>query len=250
MLTNKGVFPCRNVLRQHFCWPVAGEFRVVHRLQSIRQRATAQKWRVKGRRARRRLQPARRTHHGGAASRTAETNCRVADTVVRAGDPVPITVREVADVRYAGPVRRGDASIEGDRSIILSIQKQPGADTLELTSEIEHALHGIQERLPQDVVVSTEIFKQADFIDAAIDNVKEAIRDGVIWVIVVLFIFLWNLRTSLITLTAIPLSIIITALAFSYFGVSINTMTLGDWPWPSVNWSTIPSSTSKTSIGV
>ncbi len=157
----------------------------------------------------------------------ATTLDEVADTVVRAGDPVPITVREVAEVRYAGPVRRGDASIDGERSIILSVQKQPGADTLALTDEIESTLADIQQRLPNDVVISTDIFKQADFIDSAIDNVKEAIRDGVIWVIVVLFIFLWNLRTSLITLTAIPLSIIITALAFSYFGISINTMTLG-----------------------
>ena len=133
----------------------------------------------------------------------------------------------MADVRYAGPVRRGDASIEGDRSVILSVQKQPGADTLVLTEKIEKTLADMQQRLPKDVVIVTDIFRQADFIDAAIDNVKEAIRDGVIWVIVVLFIFLWNLRTSLITLTAIPLSIIITALVFSYFGISINTMTLG-----------------------
>ena len=77
------------------------------------------------------------------------------------------------------------------------------------------------------MVIETNSFKQADFIEAAIDNVREAIRDGVIWVIVVLFIFLWNFRTSLITLTAIPLSIILTALTFSYFGISINTMTLG-----------------------
>jgi CzcA family heavy metal efflux pump len=157
----------------------------------------------------------------------ATTLDEVADTVVRAGDPVPITVRQVAEVRYAGPVRRGDASIEGERSIILSVQKQPGADTLLLTEEIERTLADIERRLPDDVVIDTEIFKQADFIDSAIDNVKEAIRDGVIWVIVVLFIFLWNMRTSLITLTAIPLSIIITALAFSFFGISINTMTLG-----------------------
>lgn len=157
----------------------------------------------------------------------ATTLDEVADTVVRAGDPVPITVRQVADVRYAGPVRRGDASIEGEPSIILSIQKQPGADTLLVTERIESMLTDIKRRLPGDVVVSTDIFKQADFIDAAIDNVREAIRDGVIWVIVVLFLFLWNLRTSLITLTAIPLSIVITALTFSYFGISINTMTLG-----------------------
>lgn len=159
----------------------------------------------------------------------ATTLDEVADTVVRGGDPVPITIREVADVRYSGPVRRGDASIEGEPAIILSIQKKPGANTLILTERIEERLAEIQKekQLPEDVTIITDIFKQADFIDSAIDNVYEAIRDGVIWVIVVLFIFLWNLRTSLITLTAIPLSIILTALTFSYFDISINTMTLG-----------------------
>ena len=151
----------------------------------------------------------------------------VADTLVRAGGPVPITVAQVADVRHAGPVRRGDASIEGDPSVILSIQKQPGADTLALTRRIEQTLADLQRRLPEDVVVVTDIFKQADFIQAAIDNVREAIRDGVIWVIAVLVLFLWNVRTSLITISAIPLSLLITAVSFSYFGISINTMTLG-----------------------
>ena len=157
----------------------------------------------------------------------ATTLDEVNDTVVRAGDPVPITVREVADVRHAGPVRRGDASIAGVPSVVLSIQKQPGADTLVLGDRIDTVLAQLRSQLPADVTIVTDIFRQADFIEAAIDNVREAIRDGVVWVIVVLFIFLWNVRTSLITLTAIPLSILITALAFAYFGISINTMTLG-----------------------
>ena len=151
----------------------------------------------------------------------------IRDTIVRPGDPVPITIREVADVRYAGPVRRGDGSMGGDPAVMLSIQKQPGADTLALTAGILEVLDKIQSRLPGDVRIQTNSFKQADFIVAAIDNVREAIRDGVIWVIVVLFVFLWNFRTSLITLTAIPFSILLTALTFSYFGISINTMTLG-----------------------
>jgi Cu/Ag efflux pump CusA len=148
-------------------------------------------------------------------------------TVVRPGDPVPITIREVAEVRYAGPVRRGDGSINGQHSVMLSIQKQPNADTLKLTEKVEEVLSDLRSSLPADVVVETNIFRQATFIEAAIGNVEEAIRDGVVWVILVLFVFLWNFRTSLITLTAIPLSIIITALVFRYFGISINTMTLG-----------------------
>ncbi len=148
-------------------------------------------------------------------------------TVVRPGDPVPITVRQVADVVHAGPVRRGDAAVNGRPAVMLSIQKQPNADTRDLTEKIEQVLDEIQETLPDDVVIERDIFKQATFIEAAIGNVKEAIRDGIIWVIVVLLIFLWNFRTSFITLTAIPLSIVVTALAFHYFGISINTMTLG-----------------------
>ena len=151
----------------------------------------------------------------------------IENTVVRAGDPLSITVRQVADVRLGGPVRRGAGSVNAEPAVILSVQKQPGADTLVLTRRIEQTLAEISATLPPDVTIEHDIFKQADFIRAAIGNVQEAIRDGAIWVVVVLFLFLWNLRTSVITLTAIPLSIIITVLVFRYFGVSINTMTLG-----------------------
>jgi CzcA family heavy metal efflux pump len=122
-------------------------------------------------------------------------------------------------------VRRGTGSVGGEPAVILSVQKQPGADSLTLTARIEQTLDEIA--LPADVTIDRQIFRQASFIEAAISNVQEAIRDGVIWVVVVLFLFLWNLRTSAITLTAIPLSIVITVLVFGYFGVSINTMTLG-----------------------
>ena len=151
----------------------------------------------------------------------------IEQTVVKLSDPVPITIGQVADVRHAGPVKRGDGSVNTRPAVILSVQKQPGADTLELTEEIETELAKIQATLPADVKIDTEVFQQANFIEVAIDNVLEAIRDGAIWVIVVLFIFLWNFRTSLITLTAMPLSILITALLFKWWGVSINTMTLG-----------------------
>ena len=151
----------------------------------------------------------------------------IEDTVVRHDRPLSITVRQVADVRIGGPVRRGTGSIGGEPAVILSVQKQPGADSLQLTERIEHVLQEIQTTLPADVKINSDIFKQANFIEAAIGNVEEAIRDGTIWVIVILFLFLWNLRTSAITLTAIPLSIIITVLVFHFWGISINTMTLG-----------------------
>ena len=147
-------------------------------------------------------------------------------TFVKSGESIPITIAMVAEVKFGGPVKRGDGSINAEPAIILSIQKQPGADTTALTEVILEKLAAIQKQQPK-VKIETSIFKQADFIEVAIGNVKEAIRDGAIWVIVVLFIFLWNFRTSIITLIAIPLSILITVLVFRYFGISINTMTLG-----------------------
>src|SRR5204863_1669509 len=105
--------------------------------------------------------------------------------------------------------------------------KQPGANTLALDPALDRALDQLQQELPEGVKVERHIFRQADFIRAAVDNVVGAIRDGTIWVFVVLFVFLWNLRTSLITLTALPLSILLTALVFHAFGITINTMTLG-----------------------
>ncbi len=151
----------------------------------------------------------------------------MANTVVRKEQPLPVTVRQVADVRFGGPVRRGNGSVNAEPAVMLSIQKQPRADTLDLDRRIERTLNEIQATLPADVKIQKDIFRQANFIHIAIGNVQEAIRDGAVWVVLILFLFLWNLRTSLITLSAIPLSIIVTVLVFQYFGISINTMTLG-----------------------
>jgi len=151
----------------------------------------------------------------------------VGEAIVAWRNPSPVLVRDVAEVRFGGPVKRGDASVDATPAVILSIQKQPNANTLALDGEIERTLDEIGGSLPSDVRIRREIFKQANFIRAAIRNVEEAIRDGAVWVLLILFLFLWNLRTSVITLTAIPLSLIATALVFRAFGVSINTMTLG-----------------------
>ena len=146
-----------------------------------------------------------------------------------------VLIKEVADVRFGGPVKRGDGSvrvktadgIEGGSAVILAVQKQPGADTLKLDSEIDKVLTALQADLPKDVVIERRIFKQADFIRAAIENVIEAVRDGALWVVVVLFLFMWNFRTSISSLTSMPLSIFLTFLIFHWSGITINTMTLG-----------------------
>lgn len=154
--------------------------------------------------------------------------------VVTRGDR-PVLIRDVADVRFGGPVPRGDASVQvkdgntvsGGPAVVLTIQKQPHANTLVLDARIDAVLDQVEQELPPGVYLERHIFRQADFIQTAVRNVAEAVRDGAVWVFVILFVFLWNLRTSLITLTAIPLSILVTALVFTHLGVSINTMTLG-----------------------
>ena len=142
--------------------------------------------------------------------------------------PIPLTIGNVADVRLGGPLaKRGDAGVNGKPAVILSIQKQPGASTIQLTEAIQADLEKIQTTLPEGVKIHAEIFRQSEFIHRAISNVEEALRDGSILVVIVLFLFLLNFRTTFITLTAIPLSMIITAIVFHLFGMSINTMTLG-----------------------
>jgi len=143
---------------------------------------------------------------------------------VRGGAPVPLS--QVAEVKAGAAVKRGDGGMNGRPAVILAVQKQPGASTLELTAKVKAAVQELQRTLPGDVHVAT-LFEQGSFIEAAIGNVEEALRDGAILVVVVLFLFLANLRTTAITLTAIPLSFVITALVMDAFGLSLNTLTLG-----------------------
>lgn len=139
----------------------------------------------------------------------------------------PVLVKDVAEVTEAPQVMRGDASVNAKPGVIMSIQKQPGASTIELTEKIEAALKELQKTLPAYVVLNPDLFKQATFIETSIHNVKEALRDGVILVIIILFLFLLNFRTTAITITAIPLSFVLSAIVFKIFGLSVNTMTLG-----------------------
>ncbi len=139
----------------------------------------------------------------------------------------PIALSQVADVRLAAGIKRGDASFQGQPAVILAVQKQPAADTVKLTRAIESALADLGKSLPPGIQPPQTLFKQADFIEHSISNVAEALRDGAIMVAIVLFAFLLNVRTTIISLTAIPVSILVTVLVFKYFGLTINTMTLG-----------------------
>lgn len=139
----------------------------------------------------------------------------------------PVLVQDIAEVKIGAATKRGDASINGSRAVLMSVHKQPGANTLEMTEKIDAAILELEKTLPKGVKVEKDLFKQAHFIEAAIENVKEALRDGTILVVIILLIFLANFRTTAITLTAIPLSLVITAIVFKLFDISVNTMTLG-----------------------
>jgi CzcA family heavy metal efflux pump len=150
-----------------------------------------------------------------------------ANTVVAYRGGVGVQLAQVADVRVAPRIKRGDASVDGRPGVILSVQKQPGADTVTLTRQIDAALADLQRTMPHGARINARLFRQAGFIEAAIANVVEALRDGAVLVVIVLFLFLLNFRTTLITLTAIPLSFVVAGLVFKAFDLSVNTMTLG-----------------------
>ncbi len=138
-----------------------------------------------------------------------------------------ILLRQVASVSFAPAIRRGDAGFEGAPAVILGVQKQPTADTIQLTRAIEGALEGMQASLPAGLNAPRVTFRQASFIEASIDTLQGKLIGASVFVAVILFFFLGTLRPTLIALTAIPVSICITALVFKGFGMSINTMTLG-----------------------
>jgi CzcA family heavy metal efflux pump len=151
----------------------------------------------------------------------------IARSVVAVREGVPILVEHVATVEERPAPRRGDGSFNGRPAVVATIQKQPNANTLEVTRRIEETLASLEKTLPADVRIDTKAFQQADFIERAVWNVERALVEGGALVIVVLFLFLWNFRTTFISLTAIPLSLLAAILAMSWFGMSINTMTLG-----------------------
>ncbi|MBI4346245.1 MAG: efflux RND transporter permease subunit [Elusimicrobia bacterium] len=139
----------------------------------------------------------------------------------------PVLVKDVAQVRLGPRTKRGEASVNGRHAVVMTIQKQPGASTTELTRKIDAALAELQKTLPPGARIEGDLFKQARFIEAAVSNVEEALRDGAIMVAIILFLFLVNWRTTTITLATIPLSILVTAIVFRLMGLGINTMTLG-----------------------
>jgi CzcA family heavy metal efflux pump len=151
----------------------------------------------------------------------------VANTVVTVRAGQPIRVGQVADVRVGPKTKRGEGSANAEPAVILAVMKQPDANTLELTRQLDAVLDDIQPTLPKGLVINRNIFRQADFISVAVRNVSVALRDGAILVAVILLVFLMNLRATFISLVAIPLSLVVAVLVLKALGVSLNTMTIG-----------------------
>lgn len=147
--------------------------------------------------------------------------------VVKATPGRAVLVRDVARVVEGAQLKRGDSSVNGRPAVVLAVGKQPDVDTRALTERIERALEEIRPSLPPDLVLDASVFQMRTFIELGVANVAEALRDGAILVVVVLFLFLFNFRTTFITLTAIPLSLVVAGLVFKLLGQSINVMTLG-----------------------
>ncbi len=157
----------------------------------------------------------------------ARTLSDIEDTVVTSHDTRPIRVRDLATVRVGEALRRGEGSYNGSPAVVLGIQRQPDVNTLGLTRTLDATLDDIQRRLPEGVHIERDVMRQADFIEVALANLTAALRDGTILVVIVTFVFLANLRSSAITLVAIPLSLVAAVIGLRLAGLTINSMTLG-----------------------
>ena len=153
---------------------------------------------------------------------------QMAKAVVKAEGGLSVTLADVADVKVgAQQPRLGLASEKGKPAVLLTVTKQPATGTIELTERLEAALADLSKNLPADVHISTDVFRQSRFIEASIDNVQESLYEGAIFVVIVLFLFLANVRTTVISLVTLPLSLLVSLLVLHCLGLSVNTMSLG-----------------------
>lgn len=151
----------------------------------------------------------------------------IAGTVIKYHDQFPVTIGDIADVRLGPAPKRGTGADGGSAAVVMTVQKAPGTNTLAITERIDAMLDELELSLPEGLHVNRQIFRQADFIDLSVNNVVHALRDAAIIVAVILILFLLNVRTTLITLTAIPLSLAVGILVLDWLDMTVNVMTLG-----------------------
>lgn len=158
--------------------------------------------------------------------RTSDIN-EIGRSVVKMYNGNPVKIEDVAEVKTGAAFKIGDGSMNGKPAVIMTIAKQPAANTLELTEKIDEAVSEIKKTLPDDININTKIFRQADFINASISNIEKTLLEGSFFVVIILFVFLMNWRATAISLIAIPISLIVAVLTIKWMGFTINTMSLG-----------------------
>lgn len=149
-------------------------------------------------------------------------------TVVKMDGDAPITLGDIAEIKAgAKSPKLGTASHRGKPAVLMTVTKQPNSSTIDLTAKLDHAVEDLKTQLPSDINIATDIFRQQKFIDSSIDNIKKSLYEGALFVIIVLFFFLMNVRTTLISLVTIPLSLLVSILTLKFMGLTINTMSIG-----------------------
>ncbi len=152
----------------------------------------------------------------------------IANSLVRYSDGAPIKLSDIAEVKIGSREPKiGDAFLNGDRAVVMTVMRQPNANTIDLTENIDLALAELEKSLPKEVTINSHVFRQADFISTSVNNVTRALFEGAIFVVVILFLFLMNGRTTIISVIAIPISLIISIIIIKLMGFTINTMSLG-----------------------
>lgn len=149
-------------------------------------------------------------------------------TVVRLEGDVPITLEDIAEIRIGAKAPKlGVASHRGKPAVLMTVTKQPNASTIDLTAKLDAAMEDIKTQIPSDINVATDIFRQQKFIDNSINNIKKSLFEGAIFVVLVLFLFLMNVRTTIISLVTIPIALLVSVLVLNFLGMTINTMSIG-----------------------
>lgn len=149
-------------------------------------------------------------------------------TVVKMDGNVPLTLADIAEIRAGAKAPKlGTASYRGKPAVLMTVTKQPNASTIDLTAKLDKAVEELKSQIPSGITVSTDIFRQQKFIDSSIDNIKESLFEGALFVVIILFFFLMNVRTTLISLVTIPLSLIVSLLTLKFMGLTVNTMSIG-----------------------
>lgn len=151
----------------------------------------------------------------------------IGNSVIKVVNGTPVKLEDVAEIKITPGVKIGDGSLNGSPAVIMTVMKQPNTNTLELTERIDAAIEQLTANMPKDIKVNTNIFRQSDFIDASINNINKTLIEGSIFVIIILAVFLMNTRATIISLLAIPISLIASVLTLKWLGLTINTMSLG-----------------------